>query len=467
MTDAAVEMGRIVAGRYVLGRALGSGAMGHVHAAFDLDLDQEVAIKFVSTDELSSEEIAERFRREVSVAARLKSKHAVPVLDVGALPSGTPFMVMELLEGRGLDVEREARGAIPVDEAVGYILSAIEVLAEAHAAGVVHRDVKPANIFLQQREGAPRVVRVLDFGVSTSAAALASAETSISQSGVIMGSPLYMAPEQLRSSHSVDPRADIYSLGAILFELVTGYTAHEGSSVAEICATLLRDPPRRITEVAGELPHGFADVVMRCIEPERERRYSNVAELGAALLPFALDGAMHVVRARRVLAEAAGESNDTGERAPASDSPVTLDVGDDAKESGVAPAARAAFDSIGERSYLDGFRVARATVAIGLAAIGIATAVVVSLPRAEHPRFAARPNAVTVAPPPPAAAPPPTAAPPPSPTVATPAPEAARPILASAPNAAPSATVAANPAPRSKAKHPKRKTGAARKSERP
>jgi serine/threonine-protein kinase len=461
MTDAAVAMGRVVASRYVLGRVLGSGAMGTVRAAFDLEGDQEVAIKFVSTDELSREEIAERFRREVSVAARLKSAHAVPVLDVGALPDGTPFMVMELLKGRGLDHERELRGVIPVDEAVGYILSAIEVLAEAHAAGFVHRDVKPANIFLEERDGAPRLVRVLDFGVSKSASELASTETAITQSGVIMGSPLYMAPEQLRASHAVDARADIYSLGSILFELVTGCTAHEGATVAEICAALLRDPPRRITDLAGELPHGFAEVVMRCLEPDPKRRYANVAELGAALLPFALDGAMHVVRARRVLADVVAESTAAGERAPASDSPVTLEAGIDTKESGVRLAPRAALDSTSEPGYLEGFRVARVTVALGLVAIGIVTAVVV-VPHGERSRSATRPPAATVAPPP-AVAPSPTVAPPATaaPTIATP--DGPRSILASAPNPA----LSASAPPHSKAKHTRRKTGVTRKAERP
>src|SRR5262245_45933808 len=127
MTEAAVATGRVVASRYVVGRELGSGTMGTVRAAFDLELDHEVAIKFVSTDDLSHEETVQRFPREVLVAARLKSEHAVRVLDVGSLPNGTPFMVMELLEGRGLDAERDTRGVIPVDEAVSYVLPAIEV----------------------------------------------------------------------------------------------------------------------------------------------------------------------------------------------------------------------------------------------------------------------------------------------------------------------------------------------------
>ncbi|HEX6764225.1 MAG TPA: serine/threonine-protein kinase, partial [Polyangiaceae bacterium] len=400
MTEAAVATGRVVADRYVVGRMLGCGTMGTVRAAFDLDLDKEVAIKFISTDELSHEETVERFRREVRVAARIKSEHVVRVLDVGSLLDGTPFMVMELLEGHGLDAERDLRGVVPVDEAVGYVLPAIEVLAEAHAQGVVHRDIKPANLFLENRVDEPRFVKVLDFGVSKSAVELTSRESAITKTGMIMGSPLYMAPEQLRSTHAADARADIWSLGAILFELVTGFTAHQGDSVAEICATLLRDPPRPITDFGSELPPGFAEVVMRCLEPDPRRRYSNVAELGAALLPFYPRGKVHVERARRVLAQGPAESTDAVERAPASDSPVTLQVGNDSEESDErATAARRRADSLGDDTdNFGGFKVARVAMAFALIGIGMGTAFVVELPRIHRTKPAAPAAAANTAP---------------------------------------------------------------------
>jgi eukaryotic-like serine/threonine-protein kinase len=384
MTDAAVATGSVVADRYVVGRLLGSGTMGTVRAAFDLELCADVAIKFVSTDELSREETVERFKREVRVAAGIKSEHVVRVLDDGSLPNGTPFMVMELLEGRGLDAERDLRGVIPAHEAVGYILPAIEVLAEAHAAGVVHRDIKPANLFLEDRGHARRCVKLLDFGVSKSRVALASRENAITKTGVIMGSPLYMAPEQLRSTRAVDARADIWSLGAILYELVTGHTAHVGDSLAEVCATLLRDAPRPITDVGCELPPGFAEVVMRCLEPHPERRYSNVAELGAALLPFAPGGAVHVERAKRALARVPAEG-EVLERAPSSDAPVTIGIGSGtAREPSDAP------------SELGGFRMARVALAFTLVGLGIGTVFVVEVTKRlqEH---GARPPPVTIA----------------------------------------------------------------------
>ena len=414
MTDAAVATGCVVADRYVVGRLLGSGTMGTVRAAFDLDLATEVAIKFVSTDELSREETVERFKREVRVAARIKSEHVVRVLDDGSLPDGTPFMVMELLEGRGLDAERDLRGVFPAHEAVGYILPTIEVLAEAHAAGVVHRDIKPANLFLEDRGHARRFVKLLDFGVSKSAVALASRENAVTKTGMIMGSPLYMAPEQLRSSRAVDARADIWSLGAILYELVTGHTAHAGDSVAEVCATLLRDAPRSITDFGCELPPGFAEVVMRCLEPNPERRYSNVAELGAALLPFAPGGAAHVERAERELARVLAES-DARERAPSSDAPVTLGIG-----GGTAPVPSHAASELG------GLRVARVALAFTLIGLGIGTAFVVEASGRFLQKRATRPPAVTVAT---------------LPRIAAPAPEPAQEVPRSAASNAPSPAI--------------------------
>jgi serine/threonine-protein kinase len=405
MTDAAVAIGRVVAGRYLIGRLLGSGTMGTVHAAFDLAFDEEVAIKFASSEGLSREELVERFRREADVAARIKSDHVVRVLDTGQVSDDAPFMVMELLNGHGLDVERELRGVIPIDEAVGYVLPAIEVLAEAHAAGAVHRDIKPANLFLEKKIDGRPWVKVLDFGVSKAALELGGSNTRITKSGMIMGSPLYMAPEQLRSAHTVDARADIWSLGAILYELVTGCTAHEGDSVAELCATLLRDPPRPITDFASELPPRFAEVVMRCLEPDPERRYTNVVELGVALLPFAKKGALHVERARNALAQRASRT-ETSERSPSSDSPMTLHVEQTAETSADHELEQRATPSFqkDDASPVGGFRMARMVMAFTLVGLGIGTAFLIEFP--EHARKApvAGSPAVTAAPPSSAAA---------------------------------------------------------------
>jgi eukaryotic-like serine/threonine-protein kinase len=453
MTEADIRAGRVVAERYVVGRLLGSGSMGTVRAALDLELEREVAIKFVSVGTLAREEAVERFQREIDVVQRIRSEHVVRVLDVGTLPDGLPFMVMELLVGRGLDEERELRGLIPVDEAVSLVLPAIEVLAEAHATGVVHRDIKPANLFLEERPDAPRRVKVLDFGVSKSN--LAGPNSFVTEVGTITGSPLYMAPEQLRSSETADARADIWSLGAILFELVTGFTAHDGDSVAEVCAALLRDPPRRITDFGTELPDGFVKVVMRCLEPDRERRYSNVAELGEALLPFSSGGVVHVDRAREALARSALFARDPRDRMPTSDAPVTAEI----RESGRPPrsaafarpdrAARA--DEPQDFGKLRTFRIAVAFTFVGL---GVGTAFLLEFPRDARRDPAARPAAallaslVSAAPVPPNGASPALGATAP---VVTVSPVAAAPLAPPLPAASPTAS---GVAPSAEAKRP-------------
>jgi serine/threonine-protein kinase len=256
--------------------------------------------------------------------------------------------------------------------------------------------MKPANLFLEERVHASRFVKVLDFGVSKSGFELTRSSTAITKTGSIMGSPLYMAPEQLRSSSAVDARADVWSLGAILFELVTGFTAHEGNTVAELCATLLRDPPRPISDFRSDLPPGFAAVVMRCLEPDPARRYPNVAELGAALLPFAPQGALHVERARRTLARPSSDSNEALDRAPSSSSPVVIDV--DGKSAQSLPSALRKGAAIAEDSGLFGFRLARAAFAFALVGIGMGTTYVLEAPRHRARLVDSAPRAAATAP---------------------------------------------------------------------
>ncbi|HWA73724.1 MAG TPA: serine/threonine-protein kinase [Polyangiaceae bacterium] len=301
MTELPVPIGTVVAGRYRVDRVLGAGSMGVVAAAFHLEFEQAVAIKFVSPDALGEPEVAARFRREVRAAAKIKSEHVARVLDVGALETGLPYMVMEFLEGRTLEDELSARGSLPVAVAVDYVLQAIEALAEAHAGGIVHRDLKPANLFVSRRADRSRVVKVLDFGVSKS---LADSESSLrlTRTGTIVGSPLYMAPEQLRAEKTPDLRSDIWALGAILFELVSGRTPHSANSIPDLYAKLLRDAPSAISRHGAEIAPEFEAIVRRCLRLEPAERFANVSELAEALLPFAPARArVHAERARGVL----------------------------------------------------------------------------------------------------------------------------------------------------------------------
>jgi serine/threonine protein kinase len=304
MLEMPVSAGTVIAGRYRVDRPLGAGTMGVVVAGWNLELDQPVAIKFLNPEVMGARDAMERFRREVRAAAKIRSEHVTRVLDVGNLDSGLPYMVMELLDGQNMEEELGARGPLPVAEAVGYVLEAIEALAEAHASSVVHRDLKPANLFISRRADRSRIVKVLDFGVSKTIGESAGvpSEVGLTRTGMIIGSPLYMSPEQLRSTKTVDCRADIWALGGILFQLLTTHTPYDARTVADLCAMLLRDPPTPPSRYRSDLPLELEAVILRCLEREPEDRYPNVSALADALLPFApMSARIHADRARGVI----------------------------------------------------------------------------------------------------------------------------------------------------------------------
>jgi serine/threonine-protein kinase len=298
-----VPVRSLIAGRYRVDAVIGSGSMGVVAAGYNLELEQPVAIKFLSVATFATKDALARFRREVRAAAKIKSEHVARVLDVGALESGLPYMVMEYLEGHDLGDELAVRGQLSVAEAALYVLEASEAIAEAHAASIVHRDLKPANLFLALRADRSRLVKVLDFGISkTLGDDPSSGEVGLTRTGMIVGSPLYMAPEQLGSSRVIDWRADIWGLGGILFQLVTGRTAFSAPSAAELYAMLLRDRPTPLSHYRADVPPAFEAIVQRCLERDPAQRFEDVSALADALVPFAPpDAAVHADRARGVL----------------------------------------------------------------------------------------------------------------------------------------------------------------------
>jgi hypothetical protein len=211
-------------------------------------------------------------------------------------------MVMELLEGNNLEEELQRRGTLPVPEAVLYVLEAVEALAEAHAAGIVHRDLKPANLFVARRADRSRLLKVLDFGISKSMVdSHVPGDMSLTRTGVIIGSPLYMSPEQMRSTKDADTLSDIWALGAILFQLITGRPPYEGESIPELCAKLFSEDAPPPSTIRAGLPGTLDAVLYRALARDPSRRYQSVAELGAALIEYAPAGRIHVERARRVL----------------------------------------------------------------------------------------------------------------------------------------------------------------------
>jgi eukaryotic-like serine/threonine-protein kinase len=284
-----VQPGEIIARKYQVESILGSGGVGVVVAARHVQLGERVALKFLHPEAASSTTDMARFLREARAAVRLKNEHAARVIDVGTLENGCPFIVMEFLTGTDLGVLLDQVESVPPMEAADYVLQACEAVAEAHALGIVHRDLKPSNLFLTERADGSPLIKVLDFGIAkaTIEAELGAGDLELTKTRTVLGSPMYMSPEQVRSSKSVDQRSDIWSLGIVLYELLSGTVPFDGDTATGVVAAVLSDPPPPLLARKPDLPHGLVYAVERCLQKQREHRFQNVAELAEALLPFA------------------------------------------------------------------------------------------------------------------------------------------------------------------------------------
>jgi serine/threonine protein kinase len=275
--------GDILAGKYRVENVLGVGGMGMVVAAMHLQLEQRVAIKCMLPEALGNVEATQRFLREARAAVKLRSEHVCRVFDVGTLDNGSPYMVMEHLEGTDLDGVLHQRGAIPVNLAVEYVLQACEAVAEAHALGIVHRDLKPGNLFLTYRPDGTPFVKVLDFGISKAI----GVDLNVTRTTTVMGSPAYMSPEQMRSTKLVDGRTDIWALGIILYQLVSGKVPFQAETFTELCLKVAMDPLPAMPPLPYGTPSGFEAVVRRALEKDQALRFSTVSELAQSLMPYA------------------------------------------------------------------------------------------------------------------------------------------------------------------------------------
>jgi serine/threonine-protein kinase len=295
--------GDVLAGKFRIERVLGVGGMGMVVSAMHLHLDERVAIKFLLPDALANAEAVARFGREARAAVKIKSEHVARVIDVGALETGAPYMVMELLRGRDLSVLLRDSGALPVNVAVQYVLQACEALAEAHAIGIVHRDLKPANLFLTARADGSPCIKVLDFGISKVTNVSGSgSDMGMTRTQSIMGSPLYMSPEQMASAKDVDQRADVWAVGCVLYELITGRVPFEAETMPQLCTLILHQEPPHPRSVRADVPDGVAEAILRCLRKDRSQRYPNVAALAMDLAGFSPDaGPRSAERISRVL----------------------------------------------------------------------------------------------------------------------------------------------------------------------
>jgi eukaryotic-like serine/threonine-protein kinase len=295
-----VQEGDLLDGKYRVSRVIGRGGMSIVVEASHDVLEQKVAIKLVTDKALRMPDAVERLLLEARAAAKLTSHHAVRVFDVGTLANGTPFLVMERLVGSTLqEALVRAPKPLPILEVVDWILEVCDAVAEAHSHAIIHRDLKPENLFLTDQRDGPPLVKVLDFGIAKAL----DAERELTLTGRLLGTPHYMAPEQVQSARDVDGRTDVWALGVVLFRLLTRTHAFDGrGSPGMVPLQILEEKAPPIRARRADIPEELAFVIARCLEKDRLKRWPSIAEFATALLPFASPAkASYVERIQRLI----------------------------------------------------------------------------------------------------------------------------------------------------------------------
>lgn len=275
-------VGQSVAGKYKLVRVLGTGGMGAVYEAVNTWTDRRVALKLMLGVHSQNHEQVERFLREARAAGRIEHPNIVQVLDVGQCEDGAFFLVQEFLSGQDLRALLAARIRLSPREARALMVPVMSALGAAHALGVVHRDIKPENIFMVQSPTGERVPKVIDFGIAKLTEA-ENSELTVTRTGIVIGTPLYMSPEQARGARNVGAQSDVWSLGVVLFECLAGRCPFDGESYNEVMALLLTQRAPRLDDLAPETPHAVADVVAKALEPDTSRRYRTMDAFAEAV----------------------------------------------------------------------------------------------------------------------------------------------------------------------------------------
>jgi serine/threonine-protein kinase len=426
------KAGDTLDGKYALLRVLGQGGMGIVYEAEHLRLKQRCAIKVLSSQMLAMTEIVERFEREARASAQLRSPHVTRVMDVETTPENVPYIVMEMLHGRDLDGELQDRGRLPHEEAVDYVLQACGAIAEAHSAGIIHRDLKPGNLFLARREE-EQIVKVLDFGISK----VVGDETSkLTGAGTLIGTALYMSPEQLRSAAKVDARSDIWSLGVILFELLTGETPWSGTAPQVAAAIVTEDPPDIMAKCS--LPAPLAGAIRKMLRRDPNERFQTIAEVCAAIAPFAPPTSIGRTIAEQI-ARRAGTKQSVHLQ-PGSNPEIHTDQ--------MAPTVAREVTNVGVTTNAgvpmsSGPRVALLVIG-GLALVAVLAGVGIAVLKPKEIAAAASAGQASAQPPPAASSVEPT---PPTPATTTPPVVSATPTPTAEPTTKPAATVVPHPTP--------------------
>jgi serine/threonine-protein kinase len=300
--------GDILLGKYRVDDVIGVGGMGRVVKASHLYLQQPVAIKILLPQMVESQSTVARFLREAQSTVRLRSEHIARVMDVGTLPEGTPFIVMEYLDGFDLNQILRHHGPQLAQPVVDLILQACEGLAEAHSVGIVHRDIKPSNFFITRRPDGSTLLKILDFGISKTPQEL----SELTGTQTVIGTPTYMAPEQMRTARNTDPRSDIWSMGVVMYQLLNGRPPFAGASYAELVLKVGLEPP---LPMMVPLPNGLGEIILRCMEKDPALRHQNVGDLARMLAPYASDpqsAAQTAVRCGRILLNRGGAPSRSG-----------------------------------------------------------------------------------------------------------------------------------------------------------
>jgi serine/threonine protein kinase len=417
-----VEIGSTLNEKYRIERVLGVGGMGAVVAAQHLKLGETVAIKFLLPRAVGQGRHAQRFLREARAVSKMRSSHVARVFDVDVRRDGAPFIVMEHLTGETLAALVRRESPLAVERTVDAVLEACEAVAEAHSLGIVHRDLKPANLFVAQGAGDIGLMKVLDFGISKLVGP-DSGETETTTGEGFVGSPPYMSPEQLTDPTRVDLRTDIWALGVILYECLTGKSPFKAENVVQVLALILQSRPLPAHELRVDVPPALGKTIERCMARERDARYPDVLSLARDLVAHGTD------RGRRALgvieAVSRGHSKVTpsvraSDPTPTSTVPA-LDTGTlSAAAEGLAPSSVPTRHGTRSKAFFP-------LIALGMAVVGTAIWKNRSAPESPPPSSASSdgsttaPNATTAVP-------------------AVPAPEPARaPTLASSDAPAPSA----------------------------
>jgi tRNA A-37 threonylcarbamoyl transferase component Bud32 len=303
-SSTAVRIGQILADRYSIQRLLGEGAVGSVFAAEDLELRRLVAIKVLKAESFGDRFALERFRREIHTTLRIECEYIVRTLGVDYLDNAAPFMVMEYFDARDVSKVIADSGPLPLEKAIGFTLQLCLALAHAHRVGIVHCDIKPANLLLVRQPNGRELVKILDFGISKMAAdSSVTTSTTPTNSAVRLGTPMYMSPEQRTSGREVDERSDIWSLGITLFEMIAGVAPFDSSpqSIRGECEAPSSTPS--LSRHRPGIPQGLDSVIAQCLQRMPELRFQNVADLASALAPYAAPG---MVRLRSEVTQALG-----------------------------------------------------------------------------------------------------------------------------------------------------------------